>query len=79
MNVSLTPDVERFVAEKVRAGEYQSVDEAVNELLARLKEQERHGGNGGVRRTSAGFPVFSVPAGTRQITSEDVRRAEDET
>ena len=41
MTVSLTPEVERFIAEKVRAGQYRTTDEAVNALLAESAERER--------------------------------------
>ena len=41
MTVRLTPEIEAFVAEKVRAGLYRSADEAVNALLATTREQER--------------------------------------
>ena len=41
MTVMLTPEMEQFVAEKVRAGVYRSADEAVNALLAMTREQER--------------------------------------
>ena len=40
MNVSLSAEMEKFVAEKVRAGQYASADEAVNGLLSMLKGQE---------------------------------------
>ena len=41
MTVSLTPSVEKFVAEKVRSGQYRSAEEAVNALLAMSMEQEQ--------------------------------------
>jgi hypothetical protein len=77
MNVSLRPEVERFVEEKVRAGHYRSADDAVNGLLTKLREQEQGGGNGATGKAQP-FPVFDVPPGTRPFTSEDVRRADDE-
>ena len=40
MQVTLTPEMQAFVAEKVRAGQFASADEAVNLLLALVKEQE---------------------------------------
>ena len=40
MKVSLTPELERFVEEKVRAGQYQSADEVVNSAVAMLRQQE---------------------------------------
>lgn len=40
MNVSLSPELERFVEEKIRAGQYQSADEVVNSAIAMLRQQE---------------------------------------
>ena len=40
MNVSLSPDLELFVKEKVRAGQYQTVDEVINSALSVLQQQE---------------------------------------
>ena len=40
MNVSLTPDVQEYVEQKVRTGQYASAEEAVNTLLALVREQE---------------------------------------
>ena len=77
MTVSLSPEIERFVAEKVRAGEYGSVEEAVNVLLARVMANSGDpcATVGGVRN---GIPVFAVPAGSATFGTEDVRRGEDE-
>jgi antitoxin ParD1/3/4 len=41
MNVSLTPELERFVAEKLRSGKYNSVSDVVSEALRLLEEQDR--------------------------------------
>jgi Arc/MetJ-type ribon-helix-helix transcriptional regulator len=77
MTISLKPEIEKYVAERVRAGQYRSAEEAVNALLSSVI-----GCNGtpasaaGDRRN--GLPVFSIPTGTAGITSDDVRRAEDE-
>ena len=51
MKVSLNPELERFVEEKVRAGKYQSADEVVNSAVAMLRQQgsalkQGHGGIG---------------------------------
>ena len=40
MNVSLTPELELFVKEKVRAGHYQTADEVINSALSVLQQQE---------------------------------------
>ena len=41
MTVSLTPEMERFIAEKVRTGQFRTSDEAVNALLAESAEREQ--------------------------------------
>jgi Arc/MetJ-type ribon-helix-helix transcriptional regulator len=79
MTVSLSPEMQAFIAAKVRAGQFTSADEAVNRLLGELLERERSEGTK-TRPSSNGrsFPVFEVPAGTPTFTGDDVRRAEDE-
>ena len=41
MNVSLTPELEKFVADKVTSGRYTSASEVVREALRLLEEHER--------------------------------------
>jgi antitoxin ParD1/3/4 len=41
MNVSLTPELERFVADEVESGRYTSASEVVHEALRRLKDKEK--------------------------------------
>ncbi len=41
MNVSLTPELEQFVREKVSSGRYLSASEVVREGLRLLEERER--------------------------------------
>jgi len=41
MNVSLTPELERFVQTKVESGRYNSASEVVREALRLLDEHER--------------------------------------
>jgi antitoxin ParD1/3/4 len=41
MNVSLTPELEQLVAEKVRTGRYTSASEVIREALRLLEEQDR--------------------------------------
>jgi Arc/MetJ-type ribon-helix-helix transcriptional regulator len=54
MKISLSPDVERLIAERVKSGHYQSADEAVREGLKLLEEREKE-----TRRTpSNGTPNF---------------------
>ncbi len=40
MNVSLTPELERLVSDKVRTGMYQTASEVVREALRLLKEHD---------------------------------------
>ncbi len=41
MNVSLTPDLERFVTAKVESGRYNSASEVVREALRLLEEHDQ--------------------------------------
>jgi putative addiction module CopG family antidote len=41
MKISLSPDVERLIVEKLKSGQYQSADEVVREGLELLRERER--------------------------------------
>lgn len=41
MNVSLTPELEQFIREKVDSGRYHSSSEVVREALRLLEEHER--------------------------------------
>ena len=41
MNISLTPELDKFVADKVASGRYASSSEVVREALRLLEEQER--------------------------------------
>ena len=40
MNVSLKPDLEKFIAEKVKGGIYADASDMVNEALEVLRDQE---------------------------------------
>lgn len=41
MKISLSPEVERLIAEQVRSGRYRSADEVVREGLELLQDRER--------------------------------------
>ena len=41
MNISLTPELERFVHEKVQTGRYNSASEVIREALRVLHEREQ--------------------------------------
>ena len=57
MNVSLTPELDRFVADKVESGRYTSASEVVREALRLLEEHDR------VR--AAQLAVFNKELGAR--------------
>jgi antitoxin ParD1/3/4 len=40
MNVSLDPQVQKFIEQKVRNGQYASPEEAVNQMLDHVRAQE---------------------------------------
>lgn len=42
MNISLTPELEQLVSEKVKSGMYQTASEVVREGLRLLKERDLH-------------------------------------
>jgi antitoxin ParD1/3/4 len=42
MNVSLTPELEQYIAGKVATGMYQTASEVVREALRSLREKEEH-------------------------------------
>jgi antitoxin ParD1/3/4 len=54
LNVSLTPELERFITARVASGRYQTASEVVRAALRLLEQQEMHG-DMPVRR-SAGAP-----------------------
>jgi antitoxin ParD1/3/4 len=41
MNISLTPELERYIAQKVESGNYQTASEVVREALRLLIEQDQ--------------------------------------
>lgn len=62
MNVSLTPELERFVNGKVQTGRYNSASEVVREAL-RLLEQHEHA-------RAAQLGVFNQELGSRLAALE---------
>jgi antitoxin ParD1/3/4 len=57
MNVSLTPELDRFVARKVESGRYTSASEVVREALRLLEEHDL--------ARSAQFAAFNQELGAR--------------
>jgi antitoxin ParD1/3/4 len=78
MNVSLTPELDKFVAGKVESGRYTSASEVVREALRLLEEHDQ------VR--SAQIAVFNRELGSRlasldrgeHVKPESVRKRLDE-
>ncbi len=57
MNVSLTPELDKFVARKVESGRYTSASEVVREALRLLEERDR--------ARSAQIEAFNQEVGAR--------------
>ena len=67
MNVSLTPELEKFVNSKVQAGRYNSASEVVREALRLLEEHEQ------VRATQ--LAEFNKELGRRLAALDNGERA----
>ena len=62
MKISLSPDLERLIAEKVNSGRYHSADEVVREGLNLLQEREnqmRHTPSNGTASVAAAFETIA--------------------
>jgi len=55
MNVSLTSELEKFVADKVASGRYTSASEVVREALRLLEREEKYA-QGAARRIQSRTP-----------------------
>ena len=64
MNVSLTPELDRFVTKKVRSGRYKSASEVVREALRLLEEHEQS--------RAAQLAEFNKELGRRLASRENV-------
>jgi antitoxin ParD1/3/4 len=75
MNVSLTPELEKLVSEKIRSGLYQTASEVVREALRLLKQrdQEREQLRADVQ---AGFDQLARGRGKRYDKTSGRRLAE---
>jgi len=60
MNVSITPELEMFVANKVESGRYTSASEVVREALRLLEEQDR--------TRAAQFAAFNAELNRRLVS-----------
>lgn len=66
MNVSLTPELERFVQEKVKSGRYLSASEVIREALRLMEERDK------IRELRLAKLQAEINAGTGQIDGEEV-------
>ncbi len=73
MNVSLTPELERLVNEKVSSGLYQTASEVVREALRLLQERDRQRLRADIQ---AGFDQLSRGEGKRHDKASGRRLAE---
>lgn len=71
MNVSLTPELDRFVAGKVESGRYTSASEVVREALRLLEEHDR--------ARSAQVAAFNQELGARLASLDRGERVKPET
>jgi putative addiction module CopG family antidote len=65
MKISLSPEIERLIADRVSSGRYQSADEVVREGLELLEEREkhaRHAGSDGARSLGESFESIAREA-----------------
>ncbi len=69
MNVSLTPELEELVNEKVRGGLYQTASEVVREALRLLKQRDDE-----VRRADQRAGLPPVPGVTHSPAGRGPRR-----
>jgi len=70
VNVSLTPELERFAAERVSSGRYQSVSEVIRDGLRLLEEKEL------ARMTAVNDLRDKIAVGLNQIKSGQVHDGE---
>ena len=42
MNISLTPEQEQFIQEKINSGKYETADELISEAFRLLEERDKH-------------------------------------
>ena len=68
MNVHLSEESRRFVADQVATGRYPSEDAVLEDALCRMRQQERHPAGGRPRRTpSWGCSAMTPASSTRSL------------
>lgn len=71
MNVSLTPELEQFVQQKVKSGRYLSASEVVREALRLMEDRDK------IRELRLAKLQTPLDAETQQLSAEEV--GDDET
>jgi putative addiction module CopG family antidote len=59
MNISLSPELERLIAEKVQSGRYHSADEVIRQGLELLQAQETVAQSEGARNSESVADIFA--------------------
>jgi len=67
MKLSLSPETERLIAEKVDSGRYQSADEVVREGLELLDERD-NGGRSALEKNAVPGQVEPAPEKAQKVT-----------
>jgi antitoxin ParD1/3/4 len=75
MNVSLTPELEKLVSEKIKSGLYQTASEVVREALRLLKQRDQEREQLGAD-VQAGFNQLARGEGKRYDKASGQRLAE---
>lgn len=70
MNVSLTPELERFITGNVASGRYQSASEVIREALRMLEERQR------IREAAINDLRGKIAVGLEQIERGEVHDGE---
>jgi len=66
MNISLTPQFEKLIRQKVKAGEYHTASEVIRDALRLLKERDQ------IRQERLDALKDEIAIGIRQIESGEV-------
>jgi putative addiction module CopG family antidote len=64
MNISLSPELERLIAEKVQSGRYHSADEVIRQGLELLQAQETVSQSEGASSSASVADIFASIANT---------------
>jgi len=78
MTVSLTPELEQYIAGKVSSGRYQTASEVVGEALQALQEKEKHERDLAELKAEIAIGIADCDAGrTQPFTEETIARIKE--